>query len=292
MVDTYATMYGRFHLGLGPWKPRWISDGRGCSVSNLWTCFKGVGKGGCLNSTKLKGCQKWVTFDSCWWWSHHEDGAAHIDYTSFTPLIFHCAMCCWAYLPQSDSLLWNQHLVGNKPYRVHIRRPRITLIACLHCEEGISIQFWNPDVTFSSTLIYYDHSNDFEQFESFSPFNDLTMPQNIHGVFLHIKIVLPRMPLPLHTHGLGNVTTWLTNLKWPRICGIHVDDSGGLALMKYPLEEEEELGVKVIFSCWESKIYSNFGLFYVNLQTPFQTTCIQRWLWVLCWRVTTWPPPS
>ena len=75
------------------------------------------------------------------------------------------------------------------------------------------------------------------------------MPQNNHGVFLHIKIVLPRMPLPLHTRGLQNVQHD-SNLKWPRICGIHVDESGGLALMKYPEEEEEEeLGVKVVLSC-------------------------------------------
>lgn len=58
MVYTYATMHLRFHLGLGPWKPRWINNGRRRSVSNLWTCFKGVGKGGCLNSTKVEGVSK------------------------------------------------------------------------------------------------------------------------------------------------------------------------------------------------------------------------------------------
>lgn len=86
---------------------------------------------------------------------------------------------------------------------------------------------------------------------------------------------------------LRKCTTWLTNLKWPRICGIRVDENGVLALMKYPQEEEEEEGSLVMLNQYK---FFSLAYFMWICKLCVQTACIQKWLQVLCWHLTTWPP--
>lgn len=92
--------------------------------------------------------------------------------------------------------------IGNKTYRVHTCRPQITLIACMHCEGGISMHFWNPNITTSFILIDYDNSI---QFKWFTIFPTKWSRATKYSWWVSIYQDCSAKNAPPHTHGLGNV---------------------------------------------------------------------------------------